>query len=110
MNTAEQKQKELAREQLAQQIQLGVGAVLLFFTAFFLTVLFGGELTAPLRDSLGITAFLSEQSGVYADCSVQSNQNNRFCRKDYTSALKKPPQQAKFWSKPGNGPVFSLNE
>ena len=110
MNTAAEKQKELAREQLIQQIQLGIGAVLLFFTAFFLTVLFGGELTKPLRDSLGITAFLSEQAGVYADCSVHSNQNNRFCKKDYASALKKPARKSDFWRKPGDGPVFSLNE
>jgi hypothetical protein len=89
---------------------MAMGGLMLFFTAFFLTVLFGGDLTKSLRDSLGLTELLPERSGVYADCSLAENRNNKFCRRDYLSALKKPTPSTTFWQKPGDGPIFSLND
>ena len=110
MATAIERKQNFERDQRILQIKMTVGGVMLFFTAFFLTVIFGGDLTKSLRDSLGISSLLSDQSGVYADCSLAENRNNKFCRRDYASAVKKPTPSTTFWRKPGDSPIFSLND
>jgi len=114
VNMNNTKVKEFEREQHRKKMSLITASALLVFTSFLLFVIFGGDTTASLRRALGISYFMSERTGVYADCSKPWNRNNKFCSGEpaYQRRSDKKPDgaPARSWDLPGNSAPFSLSE
>jgi hypothetical protein len=92
-----------------QRVGLYVGVTLAGVAGLFFIAICGGDAMEPLRHYLGLDYFLAEEQGVYADCSKPSNHKNRFCRRDYSSPVRRYDQSPS-WERPDNGLPFTLYE
>ena len=78
---------------------------------FVLIVVFGGDTTLPIRQVLGISYLMSEEAGVYADCSRSVNRNNRFCRGEGAEILQRNREsQSDFYKRTSKTIPFSLSD
>ena len=108
------KEKDFEREQQYERLELITASVLAVFTTFLLIVIFGGDTTYSIRRAIGLSYFMSERTGVYADCSKAQNRNNKFCQDQpaYQRRLDQKPEHSPghYWDNPGNSAPFSLSE
>jgi hypothetical protein len=84
--SAEAKLKAYKKEQLLRKVWLGISSILVFsvFTIIFgMTV--GGKFNGILG-FLGLPTFNNELTGIYTDCSLTKNRDQRYCQKLFTKA------------------------
>lgn len=98
-------------EDPAKTRTLFIASGLAFIAILLLIIVFGGDHTARYRDYLGISRFMAEKQGLYADCVRKSGKGNRYCaeRMGVDERLKQQ-QQPKYSTGPRDFIPFSLHD
>lgn len=83
---------------------LWMGMMLGGLVSLLLVIIFGGESTRMVRDKLGISRYISEPQGVYANCNNLRNNRNRFCQHDYEGQTRRVPMPPKSFGRVAERP------
>ena len=73
------KQREFEHEQRTAFVRNLVAYPLLIVAGSLLIMILAGPVFDPILNLFGMSSIWTEKSGVYADCSLPENRNNRFC-------------------------------
>jgi hypothetical protein len=108
MSKVEERKKKFQLDERLKRNQLSVAAGIALVASVLLVIIFGGDLTEPARDLLGLDYYLADQEGVYADCRSAENRDNKFCQTHFSNAIRRGSEPLTPSERPGDSPPFRL--
>jgi hypothetical protein len=94
--------------QAAKNQTLVFASGLAIIALIMLVIVFGGDHTARYRDLLGLSRFMADKQGLYADCVRGRSKENRYCAERMGVDQRLQQQRPKFSTGPGDSIPFSL--